>query len=101
MSSNWKKAIALIAGLDLLIYLFLFHSGVVLPFINPSVTDYKAQITSFPRDYMQQLIWLLVHWPSSFIADQIAGDRLVALSILQWTLVLAIIGRLLSRKKKA
>ena len=99
MSKNWKMAIILVTGLDVVIYLLLFHSGKIFPIINPSVAEYNQHLTSFPRDYMQKLLWLIFHWPSAFMLDRIAGARWIALSILQWPPILAAIGYFLSRRR--
>lgn len=91
--------------IDFLLYLFLFHSGIVLPFINPSVSEYSRQLTSFPRNYAQELLWLGLHIPTSIIAinSQFAEIVVVAASLVQTGLIFFGIGALIEylRKRKS
>ena len=84
---------------DLFLYWFLFYSGVVLPFINPSVVQYKKMLlrgTSFPRNTNQMLIWYLIHFPTSYI---IAGimDKLIFLSAIQIGIITYFIQKIIKR----
>ncbi|MCP3931199.1 MAG: hypothetical protein GY705_19110 [Bacteroidetes bacterium] len=88
------KKVYLLAGsiliIDLLLYLFLFHSGIVLPLINPSVEEYNALFTSFPRDTSQKNIWLMIHWPT-FLLFKEKWD-LIFLSVIQYPLIIICFG---------
>ncbi len=57
-----NKTITIILLLNLFSYLFLFHSGIVLPFINPSIEEYM-QYNSAPRDTNQIVLWYLLQIP--------------------------------------
>lgn len=79
------KIVILVMIVDLFIYWLLFCSGVVVPFINPNIYQYKGMLlrgTSFPRNTNQMLIWFLLHLPTSYI---IAGtiDKFIFLSVIQ------------------
>jgi len=51
--------------LDLGFYFLVFHSGIILPIINPSKEEYEhiEYTTSFPREAGQQFLWFLIHAP--------------------------------------
>jgi hypothetical protein len=77
-----------VAIVDLLLYLLLFRSGVVLPLINPSIEEFQRSGPGFPRDFMQQLIWIVPHSPASvIIGDYLLGPRFLALSVIQPVLI--------------
>ncbi len=86
--------------IDILLYLFLFHSGITLPIINPSVEEYNQQFTSFPRDYMQKIVWIGLHVPTSFAVDSTFGDNLLGLSVVQTGLIFFGIGSFIDYRRK-
>jgi len=51
--------------LDLGVYFLVFHSGIILPIVNPSKEEYEHMryTTSFPRESGQQILWFLIHTP--------------------------------------
>lgn len=60
------KIIFIILIIDLFLYWLLFYSGIVLPFINPSVEQYKILIkqgTSFPRETNQCFLFMWLQIP--------------------------------------
>lgn len=73
--------------IDVAVYFVLFHSGIVLPFINPSVEEYSRRFTSFPRDYAQKIYWIVAHYPTSFIISSF-NERLLVLSAVQYPLLI-------------
>ena len=76
-----------ILTIDAVVYLILFHSGIVLPFINPTVEEYNAMNTSFPRDYAQAIYWIVAHYPSSVLISLIS-ERFLVLSTAQTPLII-------------
>ena len=68
------KFVAIAVLVDLFIFWLLFYSGFIIPFINPSLEQYQRSGTSFPRNYNQTLIWILLHTPTSFLIDPIVGS---------------------------
>ncbi|XMB85338.1 hypothetical protein RJG79_07875 [Mycoplasmatota bacterium WC44] len=57
------RTFIIILLVDLFLYWLLFCSGIVLPFINPSVEIYEQQITSAPRNTNQIILWYLLQIP--------------------------------------
>ena len=100
MTSLKFKLALLAVTIDLLLYGFLFYSGVILPGINPSVEQYNAQMTSFPRDAMQKILWIALHWPTSLLVHRSLGARFLGLSVIQTVLIFLGIGSWLDRKKE-
>jgi hypothetical protein len=96
---KFKLPMALVI-LDILIYLFLFHSGVVLPFVNPTVAEYNQMQTSFPRDAGQKMTWILFHIPTSAVVDKNFGDRFLWFSIFQTGVIFFVAGLLVDYKRK-
>lgn len=86
MKTVTKICLAILT-LDVVVYLILFHSGIVLPFINPTAEEYDAMYTSFPRNYTQTLYWMLAHYPSSAFFLSL-NERLLVLSTLQTPLII-------------
>lgn len=84
---NIYKICLVVFVIDILLYLFLFHSGVVLPGINPSLQEYNKALTSFPRDYNQKLLWILFHMPLSSLIGSINVNYL-AISTIQYPLII-------------
>jgi hypothetical protein len=84
---------------DLLLYFLLFHSGLVLPWINPTLEEYNNTVTSFPRDYAQKLIWILIHFPTSWLLSM-RSDRFLALSVIQYPLLMMGVSRWIETMKK-
>lgn len=100
-----KYKIVIIAVLaDLLLFWLLFYSKVVLPFINPSVEQYKEMVrmgTSFPRDTNQMIIWIILHLPSSYITSGIArNDKFLFLSVIQTGLITYYIDKFIQQRKR-
>jgi len=100
MRLRYKLAIWAVI-VDFLLYLFLFQSGIVLPFINPSVTEYSQQMTSFPRNAMQEYVWMGLHVPASlvYINFPFAEVVVVVLSLFQAGLIFFGIGALIEYLK--
>ena len=97
---NMKLKFALwFAAVDALAYWVLFHSGVVLPWINPSPEAYAHQMTSFPRNAAQIYLWILVNWPTSMIVGRALGDRYLVVAIAQAGLLGFVIGALIDRRR--
>ncbi len=86
--------------IDLLLYFLLFHSGVTLPFINPSPEEYAQQFTSFPRNAMQLYIWLGLHLPTSYIVDLSFSNELLGLSVIQTGVIFFGIGAFIDRRRE-
>jgi len=57
------KVIIIILLFDLFLYWFLFYSGIVLPYINPSLESYSKSGTSFPRNTNQCFLWFYLQIP--------------------------------------
>lgn len=83
------KIVIITLLIEILLFWFVFYSGIVIPFINPSIEEYENHIkggTSFPRDYTQMLLWYLIHMPSSLIIDSVFSsgyEVLLSLSVIQ------------------
>jgi cytochrome bd-type quinol oxidase subunit 2 len=63
---NKHRIVFIIIIIDLLLFWLLFHSGIVLPFINPSVEEYRILVeqgTSFPRHTNQCFLWMHLQIP--------------------------------------
>ena len=90
MRLKYKLALWAVA-VDLLLYMFLFHSGITLPFINPSQNVYEAQFTSYPRDAGQKLVWMAFHFPALNVLDAALGrqneNRVMPLSAIQTEMI--------------
>jgi hypothetical protein len=98
------KVCVLVVLIDLLIYLLLFHCGIILPLINPSVEVYSKKITSFPRDTMQKVIWIIFHFPTLFFVKIfIKSDKQLFLLVIQNVWVILLGNRILNffRKKNS
>jgi len=94
------KICLVVLVLDVLLYFFLFHSGVVLPWINPSIEEYSKNVTSFPRDFGQKISWIMFHVPLSAMVDSFFGDDYLILSVIQWPLVIIGLDKLVARFRK-
>lgn len=93
------KICLVVLALDVLLYLFLFHSGIVLPWINLSAEEYSKNLTSFPRDFGQMMFWIVPHMPLSALFGYL-GDSFLVLSVIQWPLVIFGVDKLIVRFKK-
>lgn len=60
------KTIIIVLSVDLFLFWLLFYSGIVLPFINPSIELYKNSGTSFPRNANQMFLWFCLQLPLIF-----------------------------------
>ena len=58
-----NKIVFIILITDLFLYWLVYYSGIVLPFINPSIEEYELLATSFPRDTHQLYFWILLRVP--------------------------------------
>lgn len=98
------KIVIIVVFTDLFLYWLLFYSGIVLPFINPSLEQYKEMVikgTSFPRNTNQILIWIFLHLPSSYIIDGITrNDRFLFLSVIQTGLMTYYIHKFILRRNR-
>ncbi|MCY6370703.1 hypothetical protein [Clostridium ganghwense] len=88
------KIVIIVVLIDLLLTWLLAFSGIVLPYINPSIEQYRLSGTSFPLDFNQKLIWLIMHAPISlFIEAKLGGitttnsNVFVFLAVLQTGLI--------------
>jgi len=87
--------------IDLLLYILLFHSGIILPFINKSAEEYSRSITSFPRDTGQKMIWILLHFPAPFLGELFQlNDKYLPLLIINDVWVILLFHRLMYPPKK-
>jgi hypothetical protein len=94
------KYIIIFVCLDLFLFWVLFYSGIVLPFVNPSMKEYNKDITSFPRNYGQMLIWVFLHFPTSIILDTVtSNDRLLFLSVFQTGVIVYFIEKFIKWKR--
>jgi len=97
MKLSYKIAL-IVLGLELIAYFLLFHCGIVLPFINPSIEEYNKTVTSFPRDYGQWLLWMYIHYPMSALMAAI-NENLTVLAVLQYPLIVVVIGKILENRR--
>lgn len=84
--------------LDAAVYWLLFYSGLVLPFINPSVEEYNAARTSFARHANQCMVWTVAHFPVSFLIAHIS-ERFLVLSAVQYPLIIYGVHALIQARK--
>ena len=96
-----NKIVIIVVSTDLFLYWLLFYSGVVLPLINPSVDQYKKMVimgTSFPRNTNQALIWIYLHFPTSYIIGS-RSDKFLFLSVVQTGIITYCLEKFIQRKK--
>ncbi|WP_105613997.1 hypothetical protein [Vallitalea okinawensis] len=92
--------------IEVLLFWIVFYSGIILPFINPSIDEYETLVqggTSFPRDYIQGLLWHLLHAPSSLIIDSILPsgfDLFFLIAIFQNCFIVHLIEKHIISKRK-
>ena len=99
MLKTWKAKLAVSAvSVDLFFYWLVFHSGVVLPFINPSEAAYAQRVTSFPRDAGQHMLWIFLHGPTSVWLGEHLGDQYLPWAIGQTAVICLVIGAWLDRR---
>ncbi len=77
---------------DLFLFWLLNYSGYIVPFISPGIEQYKNSGTSFPRNYNQILIWIVLHFPSSIVFETLSqriteSELLTSLSVIQTGLI--------------
>ena len=98
------RIVIIVVLTDLLLFWVLFRSIVVLPFINPSVEQYKILLnggTGFPRNTNQMIMWIILHLPTSYIIGGIArSDMYQFLSVIQTGLITYYIDKHLKQRKK-
>jgi hypothetical protein len=95
------KVCVLVVLIDLLLYLLLFHCGIILPFINPSVEVYNKSFTSYPRDTMQKVVWALFHFTAIPIAKLFSlNEKYLFLLIIQDVWVILLVNYIFFRKKR-
>jgi len=95
------KTVIIVVLIDLLLYWLIFCTDVVLPFINPSVEEYKHMVTTgttFPRDTSQQLLWIFMHVPTSAIMNITTNDKFLFLSVIQTGVITFYIERYIRRR---
>ncbi len=98
-STAVKLALCAIA-VDLLFYWVVFHSGIVLPVINPSIEEYQQRVTSFPREAGQQMGWILLHFPTALVASSLKlPDRYLVYLVGQTGLIFFALGFLIDRRQ--
>jgi len=93
------KICLVVLAVDLFSYWLLFHSGVVLPYINPTIEEYNKTLTSFPRDYGQSILWYSIHIPLSSLIGMI-NENFLVLAILQYPLILLGINAIITKRQK-
>lgn len=92
------KIIFIAVSVDMFLYWLLFLSGIVLPFINPSIAEYP--FTSAPRGVGQMLMWEALHIPTSLIFEFVIPNmNFQIFSIVQTGIIAYFIERLILRKK--
>jgi predicted acyltransferase len=97
-----NKIFIIVLLTDLFLYWFLFYSGVVLPFINPSVEEYNNTMTSFPRNASQMFIWIFMHFPTSYILLSITkNDMYLFLLVIQTSVIAYFIEKFIQRKRSS
>lgn len=101
---NKHKIVIAVVLVDLFLFWLLFYSGIVLPLINPSIEQYNemmAKGTSFPRNTIQMLIWIFLHFPASYIVDTITKDgKFMFLSVVQTGIITYFISKFTKRRRK-
>ena len=97
-----NKIVIIVVFTDLFLYWFLFYSGVILPLINPSVDQYRKMVimgTSFTRNTNQALIWIYLHFPTSYIIGS-RSDKFLFLSVVQIGIITYCLEKFIQRKKR-
>lgn len=54
--------------------------------------------TSFPRDYKQHMLWIVLHYPTSFAVDSI-NSRLLVFSVTQDPIIIIAISIIIKTTK--
>lgn len=67
------KLIVIVVLVDLLLTWLLVYSDIILPYISPSIEQYRVSGTSFPRDFNQKLFWIFMHAPTSLFVEATIG----------------------------
>jgi hypothetical protein len=98
------KLVVIVIIIDLFLTWLLAYSDIVLPYINPSIEQYKGLGTSFPRDYAQKMIWMFTHAPSSIFIDTKLGgitnsNAFVFLPVIQTGLIAFLVEKIVHRFK--
>ena len=86
--------------LDLILYVFLFRSGVILPIFDPPKARQPFDEKTLPRDTPQKLLWTLVHAPTSdVIFEHFGNEKYECLSVIQTALIGFAIGWFVDHKR--
>ena len=97
------KIVIIVVLIDLLLYWIIFCTDVVLPFINPSVEEYKHMVatgTTFPRNTTQIVFWVFMHAPTSAITSIITrSDNFLFLSVVQTGVITFYIEKFIRRRR--
>jgi hypothetical protein len=94
------KIVIIVVAVDLFLYWILYYSGVVLPFINPNIEEYNKIINSAPRNIGQMVIWMLLHFPTSYVLESITrNDTYLFLSVIQTGVITYFIEKFIQRRK--
>lgn len=97
------KVVIIVVLIDLMLYWLIFCTDVVLPFINPSVEEYKRMVTTgttFPRDTSQELFWMLIHLPTFAITDIITrSEKFRFLAVVQTGVITLYIERFIRKRR--
>ena len=86
--------------LDMILYFLIFHSGIVFPYINPSIEEYKAMVTSFPRDTSQKYLWIYIHWPIVLLFTKTKNWSMLIISAIQYPILVLLIGKIILKLKR-
>jgi hypothetical protein len=91
------KVCVLVVLIDLLLYILLFHSGIILPFFDSP----NRKLTSFPEGYWQKSIWIIFHLPTSLIGRIFSlSDKYIPIVLIQDVWVILLVNYIFFRKKK-
>jgi hypothetical protein len=91
------KVCVLVVLIDLLLYILLFHSGIILPFFDSP----NRKLTSFPEGYWQKSIWVIFHFTAIPIAKLISlNEKYLFLLIIQDVWVILLVNYIFFQKKK-
>jgi hypothetical protein len=100
------KIVIIVMLVDLFLFWLLNYSGVIVPFISPSIEQYQNSGTSFPRNFNQIFIWVVLHFPTSIVlgnlSQSITGSEvLTSISVIQTGLIAYFFEKRFRRKKEA
>jgi hypothetical protein len=96
------KFVVICVLIDILLFWLLFYSGLILPFINPTLEDYQAILNSAPRHAGQMGLWLMAHMPTSGLISALhLAEPFLILSIFQTAVAAYGIEKIMGQMQKA